>query len=297
MKTKYSTLDEYLADLDSSLSKLIKDILVVTLEIPKQILSFIKDEKEYAGTINVSGDMQLSLDVASHELFLQKLPKEDYYLLLGEETTPENITEGTGEFIILGDFIDGSSIVRSRGPGGIILITDKQGNIQAAMTVSYTLFLRFDLATEAGYIQFIHADGEFFVLKDDLSISPSSKPVYGFGGKEEEFTEKEKEFVNKIKKVGKLRYGGCLVQDMNNILDKTGVFAYFSPKLRLCYEILPYLYILSKVNGKGYYITKNKEMFTLETAPRLEPNKLTEMDYLHQKVGFVGGSSDLVDLL
>ncbi len=297
MIKNYPTLESYLNELQPiQLRELFKQLINLSLEIPKQILSFMKEDTDYAGTINVSGDQQLSLDVASHELFLQKMPKDLYYLLIGEETTPDNITYGTGDYVILGDFIDGSSIVRSRGPGGIVLVIDKRGNIKGALTVSYTLFLRFDIATEVGYLQFIYDGEAFHVLKDNLSISPSNKPVYGFGGKDSDYTEDQKEFVNKVKKVAKLRYGGCMVQDMNNILDKTGVFGYFAPKLRLAYEILPYLYLLSKVNGSGVYITKDGKQYTLEESPKLEVDKLTDMTYLHRKVGFIGGSKDLVEL-
>ncbi|MHA1303500.1 MAG: hypothetical protein ACTSQE_13220 [Candidatus Heimdallarchaeaceae archaeon] len=297
MTKKYPTLDSYLSAVESvALRELLRNLINLSLEVPKQILSFMKEETDYAGTINISGDQQLSLDVAAHELFIQKMPNELYYLLVGEETTPENVAKGTGEYIILGDFIDGSSIVRSRGPGGIVLVINKAGTIVGALTVSYTLFLRFDLATEVGYLQFIHDGTQFHVLKDELNISPSKKPVYGFGGKEEDYTEDQRKFVEKIKTKAKLRYGGCMVQDMNNILDKTGIFGYFAPKLRLAYEILPYLYLLSKINGSGFYMTTEGKTYSLDEAPKLEVEKLTDMKYLHRKVGFVGGSKDLVEL-
>lgn len=291
----YSTFEEYLNNIESNnLRDLISELVKLSLEVKGQILSFMTGDNDYSGSINVSGDEQLSLDIASHELFLQKLPKNLYYLLLGEETTPENITEGTGEYIVLGDFIDGSSIVRSRGPGGIVNIIDKNGTIQAALTTSYIVFTRFDLATEAGYIQFIHDGSNFRVLKDNLNISPSKEPVYGFGGSYDQYSKPQKQFTDGVSKKAKLRYGGCLVQDMNNIFDKTGVFGYFAPKLRLVYEILPYLYILSKIGGEGCYITKENKSVTLAEAPLLDVDKLTDMEYLHRKVGFVGGSKDLV---
>ncbi len=294
---KFPTLNSYLDEIESkSLSNLLKALINICLEVPKQILTFMVDEHDYSGVINVSGDQQLSLDIAAHELFLQKVPSDLYHLLIGEETTPNNITYGTGDHIVLGDFIDGSSIVRSRGPGGIILIIDKTSKIQAALTTSYTLFLRFDLATEIGYLQFIHDGTKFRVLKDELDISKSSKPVYGFGGKKEEYSDKQLKFTKKIAERAKLRYGGCMVQDMNNIFDKTGVFGYFKPKLRLAYEILPYLFLLSKVGGDGYYLTIDGKSISLNNAPPLDITKLTDMNYLHRKVGFVGGSKDLVDL-
>lgn len=294
---KFPTLNSYLDEIESkSLSNLLKTLVNICLEVPKQILTFMLDEHDYSGVINVSGDQQLSLDIAAHELFLQKVPSNLYHLLIGEETTPNNITHGTGEYLVLGDFIDGSSIVRSRGPGGIVLVIDKTSKIQAALTTSYTLFLRFDLATEIGYLQFIHDGTKFRILKDELDISTSSKPVYGFGGKQEEYSDKQLKFTQKIGERAKLRYGGCMVQDLNNILDKTGVFGYFKPKLRLAYEILPYLYLLSKVGGDGYYLTEDGKSISLKDAPPLDIAKLTDMSYLHRKVGFVGGSKDLVAL-
>ena len=153
----YPTLDAYLDAVESKeLSDLLRELITISLIVPEQILTFMIDEHDYSGIINVSGDEQLSLDIATHELFLQKMPNHLYSMLLGEETDESNILEGTGNFIIIGDFIDGSSIVRSRGPGAIVHIINKEGKTEAAFTVSFTLFLRFDLATEAGYIQFVH---------------------------------------------------------------------------------------------------------------------------------------------
>ncbi|MHA1397403.1 MAG: hypothetical protein ACTSSG_02815 [Candidatus Heimdallarchaeaceae archaeon] len=294
---KYQTLESYLSDVKpESLRLLLKELLNISLLVPKQILTFLLGENDYSGVVNLSGDQQLSLDIATHELFLQKTPENLYSLLLGEETDENNIKKGTGEFIILGDFIDGSSIIRSRSPGAIVHIIDRQGRTVAAFTVCFSLFLRFDLATEAGFIQFIHDGKKFHVIQDNLNISPSSKPVFGLGGKRFEYSSKERKYLETLEQKGKLRYGGCMVQDMNNVFDKTGLFGYFKPKLRLVYEILPYLYILSKINGSGFYITSEGKEIKMEELEPLKVEKLTDLNYLHQKVGFVGGSKDLVDL-
>ncbi|MHA2308024.1 MAG: hypothetical protein ACXABJ_01985, partial [Candidatus Heimdallarchaeaceae archaeon] len=258
--------------------------------------TFILGEDDYSGTINVSGDEQLSLDIATQELFMQRLSNHLYSFLLGEETEENNIMKGTGEYIILGDFIDGSSIIRTRSPGAIVNIINKDGCTVAALTVSYTLYLRFDLATELGFIQFIYDGKEFRVVRDSLDISPSKNPVFGLGGKYNDHSAKQKLFVDALDIKGKNRYGGCMVQDMNNVFEKTGVFGYFAPKLRFVYEIIPYLYILSKVNGDGFYITADGHEIKYENIKPLDVNKLTDMHYLHQRAGFVGGSKDLIEL-
>ena len=87
-----------------------------------------------------------------------------------------------------------------------------------------------------------------------------------------------------------------MVQDMNNVFEKTGVFGYFTPKLRFCYEIIPYLYILSKVNGDGFYITADGHEIKYKDIRPLDVKKLTSLHYLHQRAGFVGGSKDLIEL-
>ena len=154
---KYHTLEAYLEEIQpESLREILREIINISLDVPKQILTFLLGEDDYSGIINVSGDEQLSLDVATQELFMQRIPNNLYSLLLGEETDENNIMEGTGEFIILGDFIDGSSIIRTRSPGAIVNVIDQEGYTIAALTVSYTLFLRFDLATDPGFIQFIY---------------------------------------------------------------------------------------------------------------------------------------------
>ncbi|MCE7738661.1 MAG: hypothetical protein GPJ50_04710 [Candidatus Heimdallarchaeota archaeon] len=294
---KYHTLEVYLEEVQpESLREILREIINISLDVPKQILTFLLGESDYSGVINVSGDDQLSLDIATQELFMQRIPNNLYSLLLGEETDENNIMEGTGDLIILGDFIDGSSIIRTRSPGAIVNVIDQNGNTIAALTVSYTLFLRFDLATDLGFIQFIHDGESFRVVRDNLDISPSKNPVFGLGGKYNDHSAKQKLFVDALDIKGKNRYGGCMVQDMNNVFEKTGVFGYFAPKLRFCYEILPYLYILSKVNGEGFYITADGHEIRYENIKPLDVNKLTSMHYLHQRTGFVGGSKDLIEL-
>ncbi len=294
---KYHTLDSYLEEIQpDSLREILSELITISLDVPKQILTFILGEDDYSGTINVSGDEQLSLDIATQELFMQRLSCHLYSLLLGEETEEDNIMKGTGEYIILGDFIDGSSIIRTRSPGAIVNIINKDGCTVAALTVSYTLFLRFDLATEIGFLQFIHDGDSFRVVRDSLDISPSKNPVFGLGGKYNNHSAKQKLFVDALDIKGKNRYGGCMVQDMNNVFEKTGVFGYFAPKLRFVYEIVPYLYILSKVNGDGFYITADGHEIKYENIKPLDVNKLTKMHYLHQRAGFVGGSKDLIEL-
>ncbi len=294
---KYHTLEAYLEEIQpESLREILREIINISLDVPKQILTFLLGEYDYSGVINVSGDDQLSLDIATQELFMQRIPNNLYSLLLGEETDENSIMEGTGDFIILGDFIDGSSIIRTRSPGAIVNVIDQKGHTIAALTVSYTLFLRFDLATDLGFIQFIHDGESFRVIRDTLDISPSKNPVFGLGGKYNDHSAKQKLFVDALDIKGKNRYGGCMVQDMNNVFEKTGVFGYFAPKLRFCYEILPYLYILSKVNGEGFYITADGHEIKYENIKPLDVNKLTSMHYLHQRTGFVGGSKDLINL-
>ena len=294
---KYHTLEAYREEVQpESLREILREIINISLDVPKQILTFLLGESDYSGIINVSGDDQLSLDIATQELFMQRIPNNLYSLLLGEETDENNIMEGTGEFIILGDFIDGSSIVRTRSPGAIVNVIDQNGYTIAALTVSYTLFLRFDLATDLGFIQFIYDGESFRVVRDTLNISPSKNPVFGLGGKYNDHSAKQKLFVDALDIKGKNRYGGCMVQDMNNVFEKTGVFGYFAPKLRFCYEIVPYLYILSKVNGQGFYITADGHEIKYENIKPLDVNKLTSMHYLHQRTGFVGGSKDLIEL-
>lgn len=294
---KYHTLESYLEEIQpEDLREIIRNLIDISLDVPSQIITFLKGESDYSGTINVSGDKQLSLDIATQELFMQRMPNNLYSLLLGEETDENNILEGTGELIILGDFIDGSSIIRTRSPGAIVNVINKEGHTIAALTVSYTLFLRFDLATDLGFIQFIHDRDSFHVIRDTLDISPSKSPVFGLGGKYNDHSARQKLFVDAMDIKGKNRYGGCMVQDMNNVFEKTGVFGYFSPKLRFCYEIIPYLYILSKVNGAGFYITPDGHEIKFEDIKPLDVNKLSCMHYLHQRAGFVGGSKDLIDL-
>ncbi|OLS32720.1 MAG: Fructose-1,6-bisphosphatase class 1 [Candidatus Heimdallarchaeota archaeon AB_125] len=294
---KYQTLEAYLEEIQpEELREIVKEIIDISLDVPKQILTFLLDEHDYSGIINISGDEQLSLDIATQELFMQRIPNNLYSLLLGEETDENSILEGTGDLIVLGDFIDGSSIIRTRSPGAIVNIIDQEGYTLAALTVSFTLFLRFDLATELGFIQFLHDGEKFRVIRDELDISPSKSPVFGLGGKYNDHSAKEKLFVDALDIKGKNRYGGCMVQDMNNVFEKTGVFGYFAPKLRFCYEIVPYLYILSKVNGAGFYITADGHEIVFEKIKPLDVNKLTSMHYLHQRAGFVGGSKDLIEL-
>jgi len=92
------------------------------------------------------------------------------------------------------------------------------------------------------------------VVDDDLRL-PDDPLVYGFGGRVPDWPDEFTAFAREIEDELKLRYGGAMVGDVNQVLTYGGIFAYPAlvdaprGKLRLSFEANPIAYIIERAGG------------------------------------------------
>jgi fructose-1,6-bisphosphatase I len=106
------------------------------------------------------------------------------------------------------------------------------------------------------------------VVADDLEL-PEEPTVYGFGGRVPDWPDEFERFVRGVENELKLRYGGAMVGDVNQVLNYGGVFAYPGlrsrpeGKLRLQFEGAPMAYVVETAGGAA----SDGERSLLEVVP------------------------------
>lgn len=126
------------------------------------------------------------------------------------------------------------------------------------------------------------------VVTDGL-VLPENPTVYGFGGRVPDWTPEFDAFARDVESELKLRYGGAMVGDVNQVLTYGGVFAYpaleSSPngKLRLQFEANPIAYIVESAGGAS----STGDGSILDADP----------DELHQRVPVHVGNEAMIERL
>jgi fructose-1,6-bisphosphatase I len=244
---------------------------VISLLADLSTLVMVRIPRELGTTkgINVYGEKQLQIDVWSNDLFTKKLAKSGLVKQVASEELEKPLESKRGEYSIVLDPIDGSSNLRSNNVLGTIVgiyhdqpLPAKGRNLLAAMYFLYGPYLQLVLALQDG-VRIFASTGRGQGSKGFLSDGeprrvPKPPSVYGVGGFRDKWTPKVREFVERLEKRRlSLRYGGCLVGDYNQVLNKGGFFAYpelvDAPegKYRLQFEANPIGFITEKAEGKA----------------------------------------------
>jgi fructose-1,6-bisphosphatase I len=125
----------------------------------------------------------------------------------------------------------------------------------AAMYFLYGPLTSLTITTGKGVHEFVlDENGEFFLKHRDIKI-PDGK-IYAPGAKRKEYHRSHAQWIEHLEHEGyKLRFSGCFVADVHQILHKGGVFAYPAfkgkekGKLRLLYEANPMGMIICEAGG------------------------------------------------
>ena len=218
-----------------------------------------------AGSQNIFGEDQLALDVLADKIVMERLKKNEYCGLYGSEELPDAVDMGEGEYAIVSDPLDGSSLVDVNLAVGSIFglyKSDKliglKGDDQVAALIavfgpSTTIFLTVRNGVEKFIMnekgKFLHVGGGFKVESGKMFAPGNLRAC----SEREDYLA----LVNYwCKNKYKLRYSGGMVPDINQILIKgKGVFTYpgFGDepdgKLRLLYECAPMALIMEEAGG------------------------------------------------
>lgn len=243
----------------------IEHIFETVAETAGDVRNALGERRAYRDEENPSGEQQLAADVYADELLEQRLvaidgvgsyaSEERENVIEADETATDTVVHVTC------DPLDGSSNLKSNnGMGTIVGIYEEQppapgASLVAAGYVLYGPITTMVTARDGTVREYLLEDGERTLLDDDVQL-PDEPVVYGFGGRVPDWTETVRDYVEEIETDRlKLRYGGAMVADVNQVLTYGGIFGYpmlsDAPegKLRLQFEGHPMGYIIETAGG------------------------------------------------
>ncbi|WP_281195011.1 class 1 fructose-bisphosphatase [Halorubrum sp. F4] len=259
-----------------------------------------------SGTENPSGETVLAGDMYADELLAEALGAVDGVGSFVSEERPEAVdvggAVGEGAYAVAIDPLDGSSNLRSNNAMGTVVgiydapLPASGRTLVAAGYVLYGPITTMVVADERGVREeVVERDGDGddpgvtrSVVDDDLTL-PDQPTVYGFGGRVPDWPDAFREYAREIENELKLRYGGAMVGDVNQVVTYGGVFAYPAlvdapdGKLRLSFEANPIAYIVESMGGAS----SDGSGSILDVEP----------DGLHDRVPLHVGNEELVDRL
>ncbi|MXR50828.1 class 1 fructose-bisphosphatase [Halovenus sp. WSH3] len=229
-------------------------------ETAGDVRSILGERRSYEEGQNPSGEQQLAADIYADERLEQRLldiPAVGSYA--SEER--DEVVEDSGEYHVACDPLDGSSNLKpNNGMGTIVGVYDEPlpAGGDALVAAAYVLYgptTTMVTAVDGTVTEYLVEDGDRAVLDEDVTV-PDDPVVYGFGGRAPDWPEAFASFVEEIENRRlKLRYGGAMVADVNQVLTYGGLFGYPmladrpEGKLRLQFEGHPIAAIVSMAGG------------------------------------------------
>ncbi|MBV0923571.1 class 1 fructose-bisphosphatase [Halomicroarcula limicola] len=281
--------DASAAQADQTVAQVIDTIADTAADVRTAIAT----EREHSGTVNPSGDEQLAADVRADELFEQRMLAIDGVASYASEERAD-VTTTDGHVHMAMDPLDGSSNLEpNSGMGTIFGVYSEQPpthgkNLLAAGFVIYGPVTSMVVARDGAVKEYILDSEEKRLVDDDVTV-PEDPTVFGFGGGVDSWTDNFGSFAEEVRQELKLRYGGAMIADINQVLNYGGIFAYpaleSSPdgKLRLQFEGQPMAYIVETAGGRS----SDGSTSLLDRNP----------DELHERTPLHLGNADLIDRL
>ncbi|OYR53631.1 class 1 fructose-bisphosphatase [Halorubrum halodurans] len=268
-----------------------------------------------SGAENPSGETVLAGDVYADELLLEALSAVEGVGSFVSEERPEAIDvggavgeDGEGAYAVAIDPLDGSSNLRSNNAMGTVVgiydapLPATGRDLVAAGYVLYGPITTMVVADGSGVREEVVeredgseglGDGDDAgvtrsVVADDLAL-PDEPTVYGFGGRVPDWPDAFREYAREVEDELKLRYGGAMVGDVNQVVTYGGVFAYPAlvdapdGKLRLSFEANPIAHVIESMGGAS----SNGSGSILDVEP----------EGIHDRVPLYVGNEELVDRL
>lgn len=275
--------------------------------IAPEIRAALPGRRVERGVENPSGESQLAADAYADDLLVDRIGSIDGVAGYASEEAQAVEDVGEGGFHVAVDPLDGSSNLKSNNAMGTIVgvydepLPARGTDLVAAGYVLYGPITTMVVARDGRVREeVIHgrgsepdvdregADGQREVVNDDVTLS-AEPTVYGFGGRVPDWPAPFEAYVREIESELKLRYGGAMVGDVNQVLTYGGIFAYpaleSSPegKLRLQFEGNPVAYVIETAGGAS----STGDGSILEVVPA----------DLHQRVPVHVGNAALIDRL
>jgi len=272
-------LKEFLkqAGTEKNLMELILFLSTQVYLVRKGFLTTVKKIPVEEQTVNTFGEEQMALDIYADAVFISGLKNSRLvrYIATEEQRTIIEVEIPKTDFGIVIDPLDGSSLIDVNLCVGSIIgiypgtVLEKGSSMIAALYFLYGPLTTLTLTTGKGVHEFaMNEDGEFMLKHRDMKI-PEGK-IYAPGALRRDYLPAHAKWIEHLEADGyKLRFSGCFVADVHQILHKGGVFSYPAfkgkekGKLRLLYEANPMGKIIHEAGGA----ISNGTMDILEITP------------------------------
>ncbi|MFC7222180.1 MULTISPECIES: class 1 fructose-bisphosphatase [Halalkalicoccus] len=281
--------------MDAHAEATVEAILETVARCAPEIRSALPGRRVESSETNPSGETRMAADAYADDLLEERLGAIDG---VGEYASEERagVVE-TGEGLSVGvDPLDGSSNLKPNNTMGTIVGVYDEAlpaageHLIAATYVLYGPITTMATAIDGEVTESVVADGDREVVREDVTL-PDDPTVYGFGGRVPDWPDEFAAYVEEVESDPslKLRYGGSMIGDVNQILTYGGIYGYpaleSAPegKLRLQFEGYPVGYVLECAGGRS----SDGERSLLDVEP-------TD---LHQRAPVHVGSTGLIDRL
>ncbi|WP_224450023.1 class 1 fructose-bisphosphatase [Haloprofundus salilacus] len=283
------------ADADETTSETVREILETLADLAPTVRESLPGRRQKSAIENPSGETPMAADVYADELLVERLGGLDSVGEYASEERESVIEVGEGLSVAV-DPLDGSSNLKSNNTMGTIVgvydapLPARGKNLVAAAYVLYGPITTLIAAVEGEVSEYVVDDGELEAVRENVTL-PDDPTVYGFGGRVPDWTDAFESYARDVESDEslKLRYGGAMIGDINQVLTYGGVFAYpalnSAPngKLRLQFEGTPIGYIIESAGGASTDGTRS--LMTVEPTD------------LHQRVPVYVGNAELVERL
>lgn len=257
------------------------------------IRSGLAGRRVYESEANPSGERQLEADVYADKLLEERLLDIDAVAGYASEER-DSVVHDDGEYYVAADPLDGSSNLKSNNTmGTLFAVYDEPLPASGAAVVASGFVLYGPITTmvtarDGAVSEVVIEDGSRQVVEPDLTL-PDDATVYGFGGRVPQWSEAFSEYVGTVELELKLRYGGAMIGDVNQVLTYGGIFGYPgledrpNGKLRLLFEGHPIAHLVESAGGDS----SNGDRSLLECTP----------DRLHERTPLFVGNTEYIERL
>jgi len=253
------------------MTEIIEKIKQIAIEISEAIKT---EDTSKIDTKNVSGDIQVKLDVVSDKIVEKNFLNTNSIveIISEEKKLPVKINEN-GKYLVAYDPLDGSSLVDVNLSVGSIFGIYKGGysgeSIVASIYVVYGPRVEMVVARDSVELFRLDEKTKTFKYIKEIRLKEKGK-IVAPGGTQKNWFSYHKELIESFFQDGyRLRYSGGMVPDLHQILLKEGgIFAYPATtdkekgKLRKLFEVFPFAYVFEKAGGLA--IDGHKDLLSLD---------------------------------
>ncbi|MFP4628885.1 MAG: class 1 fructose-bisphosphatase, partial [Halobacteriales archaeon] len=216
-----------MTDPDRAVDRVFEAVAEVAPHIRERLVERRDDPVE---TDHPTGDKVIAADAMAEELLFDRLANLDGVGELASEDSDRPVDVGDGVAVSL-DPLDGSSNVASNNLCGTIVGVSDGGlpaagdTLVGAAYVVYGPITSMVVAVDDQVTELAVVGGEVLTLERGVTL-PNDPTVYGVGGAPTTWPTDFAAFADELSRELKLRYGGAMVGDVNQVLTYGGLFAY-----------------------------------------------------------------------